>query len=170
MGDSFTPASGRRVEPDGTISYDFDGHVRARGLDLEPGDSTTPPDDRKIRWGLVADLRAYLAQGFAMWQGTARRAAGQRAVSQLVAESDTAAGHAAITASSSRTAADVTAYAQHDAGPELFAVVIDAAGLSNFVQIAAADPGALALAWDPAAQRLDVVSNGVLVARLASAP
>src|SRR4051794_38584433 len=50
MSDSSQPLAGMTTNPDGTIAYDFAGHVHASGLDLDEGTSTTPPDDRKVRW------------------------------------------------------------------------------------------------------------------------
>jgi hypothetical protein len=48
--DTFAPDAGQRITPDGHVSYDFDGHVHAQGLDLDAGTSNDPPDDRKVRW------------------------------------------------------------------------------------------------------------------------
>jgi hypothetical protein len=39
-----------RRAADGSVSFDFDGHVYARGLDLLLGVSVTPPQDRRVRW------------------------------------------------------------------------------------------------------------------------
>lgn len=50
MSDNFAPAGGRVVHPDGTVSYDFDGHVSAQGVDILGADNSTPPSDRKVRW------------------------------------------------------------------------------------------------------------------------
>lgn len=54
------------VAPNGSITFDFDGHISAAGIDIIAGDSSLPPDDRKIIWHAdtltgahVAELRAY---------------------------------------------------------------------------------------------------------------
>jgi hypothetical protein len=39
------------VDPDtGEAAFDFTGHVQAEGLDLDAGETATPPDDRRVRW------------------------------------------------------------------------------------------------------------------------
>lgn len=43
------------VNPDGTLTYDFDGHIHADGLDLDGGVSDSPPNDRKIQWTRLDD-------------------------------------------------------------------------------------------------------------------
>ncbi|MFL5901255.1 MAG: hypothetical protein ACJ75S_08670 [Solirubrobacterales bacterium] len=55
MSDGSTPLMGMRVAADGTITYDFDGHIMAEGLDLLAYKSTEP-DDRKVRWLRESDL------------------------------------------------------------------------------------------------------------------
>jgi hypothetical protein len=53
------------VDPEtGEAAFDFTGHVKAEGLDLDAGETATPPDDRRVRWlrgdgSSVADLLAY---------------------------------------------------------------------------------------------------------------
>lgn len=53
------------VAPDGTITYDFDGHIHADGLDLYAGTTSSPPNDRLVRWlrqsdgALVRQIGAY---------------------------------------------------------------------------------------------------------------
>lgn len=46
---SYAPASGMVVAADGSITYDFDGHINATGLDLTV-DPAQPVDSRSIRW------------------------------------------------------------------------------------------------------------------------
>lgn len=51
MPDFLGSPSGRRVAADGTVTYDFEGHVCAQGgLDLIAGDDIAPLADRKIIW------------------------------------------------------------------------------------------------------------------------
>lgn len=42
------------VNPDGTVGYDFDGHIHADGLDLDAGTIVTPPSENRVRWVEVA--------------------------------------------------------------------------------------------------------------------
>jgi hypothetical protein len=68
MAESAAPAGGRVVHPDGSITYDFDGHISAEGLDLPaaPGPVSTPetvPTVSGLSWvaaggGLAARLWA----------------------------------------------------------------------------------------------------------------
>lgn len=48
--DTISNVAGQVVAADGSVSYDFDGHVRARGLDLLASTALAPPDDRQVRW------------------------------------------------------------------------------------------------------------------------
>lgn len=64
MSDQLAPSVGMVIDATGKVTYDFDGHIRARGLDLDAGDNASPPADRKVRWidangVVVADLAAY---------------------------------------------------------------------------------------------------------------
>lgn len=52
------------VGSDGSISYDFAGHIHAQGLDLDAGDDQTPPTERRIRWLRTSD-GALVAQEYA---------------------------------------------------------------------------------------------------------
>jgi hypothetical protein len=64
-GDFYAPDVGQRVAPDGTVTYDFDAHLHARGVDLDAGTTTSPPSDSRVRWlrasdgALLADLFGY---------------------------------------------------------------------------------------------------------------
>jgi hypothetical protein len=65
MGDAMNPTF-LTVAPDGTVTYDFSGHVHATlGFDIDAGTSSTPSDSSRLRWlrtsdgALVADLYAY---------------------------------------------------------------------------------------------------------------
>lgn len=39
-----------RLNADGTIAYDFDGHISADGIDMQEATAADPPNDHKIRW------------------------------------------------------------------------------------------------------------------------
>lgn len=64
VGDSYSPAF-MTVNPDGSITFDFTGHVHAEGLDIDAGLIDDPPDEHRIRWlrasdgAAVADFQAY---------------------------------------------------------------------------------------------------------------
>lgn len=52
--DSVTADVGQTVGPGGELSYEFNGHVKAAGLDLDAG-GIAQPDDRKVRWISTVD-------------------------------------------------------------------------------------------------------------------
>lgn len=49
-GDSFSPDFGQVIAPDGSVTYDVQAHLKALGIDLDVGDTATPPADRRVRW------------------------------------------------------------------------------------------------------------------------
>lgn len=53
----YSPTPGMVVNADGSIEYDFDGRIRARGLDLTAGTGalSTSPLDRRVRWLRASD-------------------------------------------------------------------------------------------------------------------
>lgn len=68
IGPAYTPLTGLKVAADGSFTYDFDGHVHARGVDLDAATFTppaTPAADEKVRWvsttngAVVAELGGY---------------------------------------------------------------------------------------------------------------
>jgi hypothetical protein len=50
MSDGASSLGGQKVGADGKVTYDFEGHVHARGLDLDAAGVTTPPDTDRVRW------------------------------------------------------------------------------------------------------------------------
>jgi hypothetical protein len=50
VADTFTPDIGQRIDPAGRVTYDFDAHIHARGLDLDAGTGASAPADRRVRW------------------------------------------------------------------------------------------------------------------------
>jgi hypothetical protein len=63
-GDFYAPDVGQQISPNGTVTYDFDAHLHARGIDLDAYTTASPPGDRTIRWsdatgGVVADVEGY---------------------------------------------------------------------------------------------------------------
>jgi hypothetical protein len=61
----FSTDVGQTIAPDGSVSYDFQGHISAQGVDFPAGDTLGAPVDRRMRWlrstdgRLIADLFAY---------------------------------------------------------------------------------------------------------------
>src|SRR4051812_34771973 len=62
-----------RVAPDGTVTYDFAGHVHAQGLDLDAGTNATPPDTDKLRWIRTSDGAVVAVDAGFLVAGDARR-------------------------------------------------------------------------------------------------
>lgn len=50
------------IGPNGEVSFDFQGHISANGIDLISGDNDTPPNDRKIIWHKTAKTGAVVAE------------------------------------------------------------------------------------------------------------
>lgn len=50
MADTFTADAGQRIDADGRVTYDFDGHVHARGVDLDAAVDAGLPNDSTVRW------------------------------------------------------------------------------------------------------------------------
>jgi hypothetical protein len=140
----YSPLSGMRVGIDGTITYDFDGHISARGLDLlasppiggahSPGDPKAPTD-RRVGWAnesdgaTVAEIYSIIAAGIHQLD---LLATGPNSSSvQIVAE-----GGGATTKLSLSTAGVLGALTQ--AAVQAAAesrVLIDNLGRSSFVQV-----------------------------------
>jgi hypothetical protein len=47
---SFTPDIGQKIGADGSLTYDFTGHISAKGVDLLASTDASPPTDRQVRW------------------------------------------------------------------------------------------------------------------------
>lgn len=127
MADSIAPDFGQHIDPDGRVTYDFDGHIHARGLDLDAGGDVTPTTEDRIRWlstsggGLVAQLFAYELAG--------------KSHVELLADKDGAAIAAleanAVPTDAAQTALTATAVATEAAQ----ATIIAADGSSSFAQL-----------------------------------
>lgn len=128
---AYTPLSGLKVNPDGSIFYDFDGHLHARGLDLDaiPGFvQLLPPADRIVQWLRTDASRAAALHAYAVSGVMNTLAAG--------AISPSGAQLARIDASARDGAPGVSelrALAGPSAGPAQ-AVIYDAGGNSSFPQ------------------------------------
>jgi hypothetical protein len=55
VADTFTPDIGQHVDSEGRVTYDFDGHVHARGLELDASTLFDAPGDRQVRWLRTSD-------------------------------------------------------------------------------------------------------------------
>lgn len=130
------PAGGRVVHPDGTVSYDFDGHISARGVDILAGDDANPASDRKVRWhkdtitgAVVAELQAYQVTG---------RSAGNYNGLQADAYSADGKGFAILSLiaddNGGTDASRIVAVTQQIPSPPGVATIIDANGNSDFTR------------------------------------
>lgn len=95
-GDSYSPAF-LTVAPDGSIGFDFTGHIHAQGLDLDSGANVTPPTDRRIRWlrtvdgSLAAEIYGYNNtndNGALLAEGVSRNFGASTAIIQARQETD----------------------------------------------------------------------------------
>lgn len=51
MSDAFSPDVGQTIAPDGSVTYDFAGRIRAVGVDLAASQAPNPPSGpNKVRW------------------------------------------------------------------------------------------------------------------------
>jgi hypothetical protein len=125
-GDSFSPDVGQTISPDGTPSYNFQGHVMAQGLDLPATVDGARPNDNKIRWlkqadgSLVATLSAY-DNGTTSFTG--------------VESEHGPTAYAGLAMNSGGGPSQAYAYAQSDAGNYNSALLIDDAARSSFLQL-----------------------------------
>lgn len=60
--DTMSPDGGQQLAADGTVTYDFAGHISAEGIDFTAGGTGINPDGSQIRWFRQSDgaLVAYL--------------------------------------------------------------------------------------------------------------
>lgn len=116
------------MNPDGSIYFDFDGHIHAEGLDLDTSTDAIPPDDSKIRWiknsdgSVTAELSDYSTDAnssVAQWSALSPGGGNGRAY--LVLEGRKAGG-----------ISRVSAVAQNSLGNTESRIVIDSNGDSDF--------------------------------------
>lgn len=50
MTDTFAPDFGQRIDADGRVTVELEGHLTAAGVDLPAGGDAAPPADSRIRW------------------------------------------------------------------------------------------------------------------------
>jgi hypothetical protein len=153
MPDSYQADFGQRIGPNGELTYDFNGHVHATGLDLDAGTTGSPPDDRKIRWlrqadgGVAAQVYGYSAGG---GDALALRAGDPATPTGL--EISSVLGDREITA---------LAFPQQER-------ILDEQGRSDFVfHRTTGGVTRFELAWNAAEGTIDAYEAGVLVAQLA---
>jgi hypothetical protein len=131
----FSTDGGEVLNPDGTVSYDFQGHVSAQGLDLPATVDNSAPNNNKIRWikqadgSLVAFLTAY-DNGITSFTGL---------------ESDHGAAYSGIAIQSGGAPSQAYAYAHSALGVHKSVKIIDDAGASDFLQVGAAKCSGTAL-------------------------
>lgn len=118
-----------KVAADGSVSYDFEGHISAEGLDLLASDDiSTPPQDRKVRWlrqsdgSTVAEVFGFDASGVTAGELRAK----DPADAQRYAKLQTVVGSGGPTAR-------VWAIARYGASTG-FRMVTDQDGKSDFLQ------------------------------------
>lgn len=49
-GVGFAPLGGMTIDAAGHVTYDFAGHIHAKGIDLDDGQTNNPPNDNRVRW------------------------------------------------------------------------------------------------------------------------
>jgi hypothetical protein len=133
--DQVFPASGRRVNPDGTVTYEFEGHVRAEGVELPAGaEYVGAGEEHRVDW--IAEDGALVASIVGAYDVTDLGAPfGNLRTHRVFTGAQGPGGTLAyVEARASRTdngqeGAQVVAYAN---GHEV--VILDANGGSGFVQ------------------------------------
>jgi hypothetical protein len=133
---SFTPDIGQHIGVDGSLTYDFTGHIHAQGLDLDAGGGAG--NNPNVRWLRTSD-GALVAQIDAS-------SVGHVSTIEMVADDTSGSvGSAALTAIYDENVplASVLASAAYVGPPSTplitnrVAKIIDGAGVSDFLQLAA---------------------------------
>jgi hypothetical protein len=81
-----------------TVTYDFDAHLHARGIDLDAADSSSSPADRQARWlrtsdgAVIANLDAYVLGAKRFSRHFVHGTSSEAAEALLVATMDGASG------------------------------------------------------------------------------
>jgi hypothetical protein len=167
MPDQFAPDAGQRIGPTGRVTYEFDGHVHADGLDLDAGTNNTPPDDRRVRWLNTLGQRVASLFGVELTSGGTGRS--------LYASVDRGAadlGQAILQATRGDVVdAAVSAVSSFEDGPTImlnagaqFRALLNGNGTSDYAQVIGG-PIRIQLAWDFAGH-LAVYINGAYVGAL----
>jgi hypothetical protein len=93
MADSLAADVGQVLTPDGRVAYDFQGHVKAQGLDLDAAPATAPESDRSVRWldtgtgAMIAHVQGYETDVDGVTLAAHASSAARAAAGNLVADS-----------------------------------------------------------------------------------
>jgi len=137
---SYSPAFMTIDPTTGEITFDFDGHISARGIDLEAGTSPTLDPQREVRWisqldgSVVAELYAYENAGQRLWDLFIQH----DGASSLNRFAITAKGKTSVGAF-----ANIRVAASEVAQPEVVSQIQNLAGALDSVKIAGGSSGGL---------------------------
>jgi hypothetical protein len=130
-GDFYAPDVGQRIAPNGTVTYDFDAHLHARGIDLDAGVGIPPATVSTVRWLRQSD-GAQVAQLVAVESGD------DSAIVQAMSPESANVRQAQLSAVAGRNSGDIAvvqAFATSVAHPAgHVAQIIRDDGTSGFVQ------------------------------------
>jgi hypothetical protein len=141
---SYGALQGMRVDPDGRITYDFDGHIHAQGLDLD-APLNPPTGENEVRWlrtdtqALLAFLAAFRQAGLSQFEARAAASVdstGNNDVEArlIAADADAAEHNAEVHAGIFKDIAQVHAIAA-GGGLTLTRIIVDETGSSDFPQL-----------------------------------
>lgn len=164
MSDSFTPDVGQTIAPDGTVTYDFAGHVAARGVDLPASTTGVAPSERVVRWLRESDGSqvAYVA-GYDFGDGTATGAA-------LEVPANNTTGRVALLLDASGGVGQLLAVT-----PGGTTKIVDGNGNSDFAFAADVQPlvqndshptNVIGLGWDAVGERVLIRVDSTIVAEI----